>query len=47
MKEMASKEAEAVSTEIQAKVHQIIRDVKAAYIDLSPCLPNNGSGEKK
>jgi len=35
MKEMASKEAEAVSTEIQAKVHQIIRDVKAAYYDLS------------
>jgi cobalt-zinc-cadmium efflux system outer membrane protein len=35
MKEMASKEAEAVSTEIQGKVHQIIKDVKAAYYDLS------------
>jgi cobalt-zinc-cadmium efflux system outer membrane protein len=35
MKAMASKEAEAVSTEIHAKVHQIIRDVKAAYYDLS------------
>ena len=35
MKAMASKEAEAVSTEIQAKVHQIIKDVKAAYYDLS------------
>ena len=35
MKEMASKEAEAVSTEIQGKIHQIIKDVKAAYYDLS------------
>jgi cobalt-zinc-cadmium efflux system outer membrane protein len=35
MKEMASKEAEAVSTEIQGKIHQIIRDVKTAYYDLS------------
>jgi cobalt-zinc-cadmium efflux system outer membrane protein len=35
MREMASKEAEAVSTEIHAKGHQIIRDVKAAYYDLS------------
>ena len=35
MKAMVSKEAEAVSTEIQAKVHQIIKDVKAAYYDLS------------
>ena len=35
MKEMAEKEAEAVFTEIQAKVHQIIKDVKAAYYDLS------------
>ena len=35
MKEMASKEAEAVSTEVQGKVHQIIKDVKAAYYDLS------------
>ncbi len=35
MKAMASKEAEAVSTEIQSKLHQIIKDVKAAYYDLS------------
>ncbi len=35
MKAMASKEAEAVSTEIHAKVHQIIKDVKSAYYDLS------------
>jgi outer membrane protein TolC len=35
MKEMASKEAEAVSAEIHGKVHQIIKDVKAAYYDLS------------
>ncbi len=35
MKEMATKEAEAVSTEIQGKAHQIIKDVKAAYYDLS------------
>jgi outer membrane protein TolC len=35
MKEMASKEAEAVSAEIQGKVHQIIKDVKTAYYDLS------------
>jgi cobalt-zinc-cadmium efflux system outer membrane protein len=35
MREMASKEAEAVSTEIQGKIHQIIKDVKAAYYDLS------------
>jgi outer membrane protein, heavy metal efflux system len=35
MKEMASKEAEAVSTEIHGKMHQIIRDVKNAYYDLS------------
>jgi cobalt-zinc-cadmium efflux system outer membrane protein len=35
MKEMASKEAEAVSAEIQGKIHQIIKDVKATYYDLS------------
>ena len=35
MREMASKEAEAVSTEIQSKMHQIIKDVKTAYYDLS------------
>ena len=35
MKEMASKEAEAVYTEIQGKIHQIIKDVKTAYYDLS------------
>ena len=35
MKEMAEKEAEAVSTEISAKVHQVIRDIKAAYYELS------------
>jgi cobalt-zinc-cadmium efflux system outer membrane protein len=35
MKEMASKEAEAVSTEIQGKIHRIIRDIKTAYYDLS------------
>ncbi len=35
MKEMASKEAEAVSAEIQGKIHQIIKDVRAVYYDLS------------
>jgi cobalt-zinc-cadmium efflux system outer membrane protein len=35
MKEMASKEAEAVSAGIQGKIHQIIKDVKTAYYDLS------------
>ena len=35
MKEMADKEAEAVSAEIQGKVHQIIKDVKTAYYELS------------
>jgi len=35
MKEMAEKEAEAVHTEIQGKIHQIVRDVKTAYYDLS------------
>jgi len=35
MKEMAEKEAEAVSTEISGKVHQVIRDIKAAYYELS------------
>ena len=35
MKEMAMKEAEAVSTEIQVKIHQIIKDVKTVYYDLS------------
>ena len=35
MKEMVEKEAESVFTEIQGKVHQIIKDVKTAYYDLS------------
>jgi outer membrane protein, heavy metal efflux system len=35
MKEMAEKEAEAVFTEIQAKVHQVIKDIKTAYYELS------------
>jgi len=35
MRQMAEKEAEAVFTEIEGKIHQIIRDVKAAYYDLS------------
>jgi cobalt-zinc-cadmium efflux system outer membrane protein len=35
MREMAEKEAEAVSTEIQGKIHQVIKDVKTAYYDLS------------
>ena len=35
MRAMASKEAEAVFTEIQTKGHQIIKDVKTAYYDLS------------
>jgi outer membrane protein TolC len=35
MKEMAEKEAEAVFTETQDKVNQIVRDVKIAYYDLS------------
>jgi outer membrane protein TolC len=35
MREMAEKEAEAVSTEIQGKIHQIVKDVKISYYDLS------------
>jgi outer membrane protein, heavy metal efflux system len=35
MREMASKEAEAVSTEIEEKNNRIIKEVKAAYYDLS------------
>ncbi len=35
MGEMAGKEAEAVFTEIQGKIHQVIRDVKTAYFELS------------
>jgi outer membrane protein, heavy metal efflux system len=35
MKEMAEKEAQAVSAEISGKVHQIIRAIKAAYYELS------------
>ena len=35
MGEMAGKEAEAVFTDIQGKVNQIIRDVKVTYYDLS------------
>jgi outer membrane protein TolC len=35
MREMASKEAEAVSTEIEEKIIRIIKEVKAAYYDLS------------
>ena len=35
MKEMASKEAEAVSTEIEEKINRIIKEVKTAYYDLS------------
>jgi outer membrane protein TolC len=35
MREMAEKEAEAVFSEIQGKVHQIIKDVKASYYELS------------
>ena len=35
MREMAEKEAEAVYAEIQGKVHQVIKDVKTAYYQLS------------
>jgi outer membrane protein TolC len=35
MREMAEKEAEAVSTEIQEKINRIIKEVKATYYDLS------------
>ncbi|MGD0918315.1 MAG: TolC family protein [Thermodesulfobacteriota bacterium] len=42
MKEMAEKEAESVFTEIQGKVHQIIRDVKTAYYDLSHVYRTTG-----
>jgi len=35
MGEMAEKEAEAVATEIQGKIHQVIKDIKAAYYELS------------
>jgi len=35
MREMAEKEAEAVSNEIQGKINQIMKDVKAAFYDLS------------
>ncbi len=35
MKEMAEKEAEAVFNDIQGKINQVVKDVKAAYYDLS------------
>src|SRR4030042_5888151 len=35
MREMAEKEVEAVFNEIQGKAHQIIKDVKGTYYDLS------------
>jgi outer membrane protein, heavy metal efflux system len=35
MKEMAEKEADAVSTEIQGRIHQIIKEIKTAYYELS------------
>ncbi len=35
MREMAEKEAEAVFNEIQGKIHQVIKDVKNSYYDLS------------
>jgi len=35
MKEMAEKEAESVSTEIQEKANRIVREVKATYYELS------------
>ncbi len=35
MRQIAEKEAESVFTEIQGKIHQIIKDVKTAYYDLS------------
>ncbi len=35
MGEIAGKEAEAVFTDIQGKIHQVIRDVKSAYYELS------------
>ena len=35
MREMAEKEAEAVSTEIQGRIHQIIKEIKTAYYELS------------
>src|SRR4030066_449647 len=35
MKQMAEKEAEAGSTEVPGKIHQIIKGVKSAYYDLS------------
>jgi len=35
MGEMAGKEAEAVFTDIQGKIHQVIRDVMTAYYELS------------
>lgn len=35
MREMAEKEAEAVSTEIQGKIHQVIKEIKTAYYELA------------
>jgi outer membrane protein, heavy metal efflux system len=35
MREMAEKEAEAVSMEIQGKIHQVIKEIKNAYYELS------------
>jgi outer membrane protein TolC len=42
MREIASREAEAVSTEIEGKIHQIIKDVKTAYYDLSHIYRTTG-----
>jgi outer membrane protein TolC len=35
MREMAGREAEAVSTDIEGKIHEVIKDVKTAYYELS------------
>jgi outer membrane protein, heavy metal efflux system len=40
MREMAAKEADAASTEIQTKIHEIIRDIKNAYYELSHVYRN-------
>src|SRR4030042_2440489 len=46
MKQMAEKEAEAVSTEVQGKIHQIIKGVKSAYYDLSHIYRTTEGGQR-
>ena len=47
MKEMAEKEAEAVYTEIQGKINQIIKRCKDSLLRTFPCLSSHRGDSKK